>query len=314
MSVSLVTEVVGRVFDVQRFSIHDGPGIRTTVFLKGCPLRCLWCHNPEAKAGGRQLSYLAQHCIACGTCVEACPRGAHSLDTAGLHRFDRSRCETCGACVEGCWSGALEMVGRDATVAQVLAEVLRDRPFYEHSGGGLTISGGEPLAQLEFTAALLAAAKAEGLHTAIETCGLADWPACERLLGLVDLFLFDLKEMDEERHVTFTAGPLPPIVDNLRRLHDAGAAILVRLPLIPTLNARPDHLARVAELVRSLPRLLGVEIMPYHRLGEAKRERLGLPPAPTIEPPSSDTVAQWAATLRELGVRVVNLVAQPSRL
>ncbi|MCC7490965.1 MAG: glycyl-radical enzyme activating protein [Fimbriimonadaceae bacterium] len=298
------TPLRGRVFDVQRFSIHDGPGIRTTVFLKGCPLRCVWCHNPEAVSRGPQLSYLAARCIACGACVEVCPQGAHTL-VGERHRFDRAQCEVCGACAAACCTQALELVGRDATVDEILDEVLRDRIFYDSSGGGMTLSGGEPLAQLEFAAALLTAARRAGVATAVETCGYVPPAHLEQVRPLVDLFLFDLKETDPARHAAWCGQEPARILANLQALHDRGAAIWLRLPLVPGLNARPDHFAAVAAQVRALPRLQAVEVMPYHRLGSAKRERLGLPATDAgLEPPSAELVADWIAALRALGVPV----------
>jgi len=300
---------VGRVFDIQRFAIHDGPGIRTTVFLKGCPLRCLWCHNPESGESALQLSNVPANCIACGACVAACPNGAHTMDAEGRHHFDRSDCTVCGACVAECHAQALQMVGRDTTAGDALAEVLRDRPFYETSGGGMTLSGGEPLAQPEFSHALLAGAKAAGLHCAVETCGLAPWDDYERLLPLVDLWLYDLKAPDSERHRELTGAPNEPILRNLRGLHEAGASILVRLPTVPEVNDQPERWQLAADLSRELPRLLGFEIMPYHRLGSGKRERLGLPPeAQAFSTPSRELVAEWVQGLRALGVTVVNEV------
>jgi pyruvate formate lyase activating enzyme len=299
--------VSGRIFDVQRFSIHDGPGIRTTVFLKGCPLRCLWCHNPEAVSREIQLGFSAARCLRCGSCAEACPHGGHHFDPERGHTLDRAACDVCGRCVEACQARALELIGRDAGVEQVLAEVLRDRAFYETSGGGLTLSGGEPLAQLEFSTALLAAAKAAGLHTAVETCGAVPWPSFEAVRGLVDLWLFDLKESDPERHREFTGASNRQILANLAQLHDSGARILARLPLVPGLNARPEHLRAVAQLVEGLPGLVGVEVMPYHRLGLAKRQRLGLAADGfEAQAPEVGEVAAWVAQLRALGAPVIN--------
>lgn len=307
MSSTTESAVLGRIFDVQRFSIHDGPGIRTTVFLKGCPLRCLWCHNPEAVGRSVQLSFTAQRCILCGACADACEHHGHRFDPEQGHTLDRSDCEVCGQCVEVCYARALELVGRDATPEDVLAEVLRDRAFYETSGGGMTLSGGEPLAQIEFSNALLAAAKREHLHTAVETCGAVPWERFEVVLPFVDLWLFDVKESDAELHREFTGLSNERIVDNLTSLHEAGATILVRLPLIPGLNARDEHFRGVAEVVSRLPRLLGVEVMPYHRLGVAKRDRLGLPEDGfEATAPDKAEVAEWVAALRGLGLTVVN--------
>jgi pyruvate formate lyase activating enzyme len=299
--------VQGTIFEIQRFSIHDGPGIRTTVFLKGCPLGCLWCHNPEGQSSQQQLSYLPQKCIACGNCIRACPHGAHMM-VDSVHQFYRSQCQLCGDCTKECWSQALEMVGRKMTTAEVLAEVLRDLPFYQNSGGGMTLSGGEPLAQLEFTRALLQSAKQAGLNTAIETCAFTRFSAFTQVMPWVDLFLFDIKDMDNTHHIEYTGKPNTVILSNLRQLHDSGARVLLRLPIIPGYNDRPDHFTRLAELVKSLPDLVGVEIMPYHRLGNSKRERFGLPHSMPAEIPAADpaTLAGWLNRLAELGVVTLN--------
>lgn len=297
----LATGVRGRVFSVQRFSIHDGPGIRTTVFLKGCVLRCLWCHNPESQAPGSEISFQPDKCIGCGYCVRTCPEGAHAFAEGGRHTYDRGRCVRCGACTTECYAGALERVGEDRTVPEVLAEVLADRPFYGDVGG-LTLSGGEPLLQIDFAEALLQAARDEGVHTCVETCGSLPWDRLARVRELVDLFLWDCKDTREEAHRELTGAPLAPILANLRRLHDLDATILLRCPLVPGVNATEAHFAGLAELCRELPRLTGVELMPYHRLGSEKQARLGLTAQPTFEVPSPETVAAWRERLLELGV------------
>lgn len=297
----------GLVFDIQKFSIHDGPGIRTTVFLKGCPLRCVWCHNPESQSSRPELSFLPEKCIGCGACLRVCPRGAHTLED-GRHVLRRDLCEVCGTCTRECFSGALELTGRTMTVDAVLAEVWKDRAFYAHSGGGMTLSGGEPLLQPDFSEALLAAAKAEGIHGCVETCGFANPDRIDRIAKRADLFLYDLKETDDARHRACTGAPLGPVLANLRRLYDLGAQIILRLPVVPTLNDRPEHFAAVARLTAEMPRLVGVEVMPYHRFGLGKRTRFGLPENGTqeIEPPDTSTVRRWLDALNGLGVRVLN--------
>ena len=299
--------MTGTVFEIQRFAIHDGPGIRTTVFLKGCPLRCLWCHNPEGVSGEPALSFVASKCIGCRYCLRACERGAHVMQD-GAHTLDRGKCVACGACAVECYAEALELVGWPMTVEEVMAEVRADKPFYDQSGGGMTISGGEPLQQIDFTETLLKAAAEEGIHRCVETCGQADWTRVERIRGLVDLFLYDIKETDPARHAEFTGVSNERILDNLRRLHGAGAAIRLRLPLIPGVNARDDHLRAVGALCRELPGIEGVEIMAYHRLGESKRERLGSPPGELadLDAPGADAVAAWKDLLREAGARVID--------
>lgn len=297
--------MTGRIFDIQRFSLHDGPGIRTTVFLKGCPLRCRWCHNPESVDGAPVLSYAANRCLRCGACAGRCGRGVHVVDAAaGRHGVERTLCIACGRCTEVCPGRALEVVGRPMEVDDVLTVVLRDEPFYATSGGGLTVSGGEPLAQPAFTRELLAAARRSGLHTAMETSGAAPWRVVAAVVPHVDLFLFDIKETDPDRHRAATGSGNGEILANLRRLHDEGASVRLRLPLVPGLNLRPEHLEGVLALVAGLPRLAGADLLPYHPYGQSKRARFGLgdDPLQDTPAPNPDLMRQWANHLRLAGV------------
>ena len=308
------TEPLGRVFDIQRFSLHDGPGIRTTVFLKGCPLRCLWCHNPEGLRATPQVSFLPEKCMACGECVRTCPNGAHHLTPAAAdgsaleHLYDRDSCQLCGKCTENCDTGTLEFVGRSMTVSEVMKEVGQDRAFYASSGGGLTISGGEPLAQIGFTVALLRAAREQGIHRCLETSGFASWERFRPLLLLVNLFLFDCKETDAERHREYTGQPNELILENLRLLHEAGAKIQLQCPITPGFNDREDHFAGIVALARSLPRLEGVRLLPYHPLGKSKLARFGLTSSDRLpsQPFDQTLLDRWTSWLLDHGVRVLN--------
>jgi pyruvate formate lyase activating enzyme len=297
-------DVAGWIFDLQRFSIHDGPGIRTTVFLKGCPLRCRWCHNPEGVSPRPQLSFMPDRCIGCGRCLKVCPQGAHQV-AEGRHWLLREKCLVCGACAAECHAKALEIVGRQVTVREVLDEVLRDRPVYETSHGGMTLSGGEPTMQIEFAEALLREAKGQGLHTCIETSGASEWERLERLRPWVDLWLFDWKETDPARHRELTGVSNERIAGNLRRLDGAGAAIVLRCPIVPGLNDRDDHFAGIARLAGELRHVLGVELTPYHRLGEGKLKRFGLEDSDraSAEAPKPEQVEEWK---RKVGAKVVS--------
>lgn len=300
--------MIGRIFDIQRFSIHDGPGIRTTVFLKGCPLRCLWCGNPESIPFEPSLSYLKDRCIRCAACVPICPAHALSLpDGDAKVVLDRKRCTNCGKCVKECDPKALELVGRDTSVAEVMAVVRRDTAYYEESGGGMTLSGGEPLFQPDFAESLLMTAKSAGLHTCVETSGSARWSVMEKLRPMVDLWLYDIKETDPQRHIQFTGLSCSLILANLKRLHDAGATILLRCPIIPQHNDREEHLAAVARLCKRYPRLQGVELLPYYNLWRAKLDRFGLTSRlpDSVKPPSRESMDRWKKFLRDRGVKVV---------
>lgn len=267
--------VKGRLFDIQRFSVHDGPGIRTSVFLKGCPLRCLWCHNPEGISTKPVISYDARKCAACGACARACPE-RHSVQN-GQHVYNRAGCNGCGACAEACLFEALELAGREATVDEVMDTVRRDLPFYR-GVGGLTITGGEPTLQADFATALAAAAQAEGISVCVETCGYSPGHALLALAAYTDLFLFDIKETDAVRHKAYTGVDPAPIISNLRALDAAGHAVMLRCPMIPGFNDRPEHMEGIAAIANTLSNVRGIELMPYHPLGKGKAERFGLAP------------------------------------
>jgi len=303
--------MTGRIFDLQRFSIHDGPGIRTSVFFKGCPLRCLWCHNPEGIDPKPQLTFVPDKCIGCGECVKTCPETALARNQTGRAVLDRARCTACGACAPACDAQALEMVGRDVSVEEVMAVALRDRDYYAASDGGLTLSGGEPLAQPEFAEALLSAAKAEQLHSVVETSGFAEWKHLERLLPLVDLWLYDYKETDPRLHASFIGESNQRILENVRALARAGARLLLRCPMVPEYNARREHLDGIAALAGQLRNLAGVELLPYHRLGQSKLRRFGFTtrmPA-SVRPPDKAMIDSWNTHLRGRGVRLVGALA-----
>lgn len=262
------------VFDIEKFAVHDGPGIRTTVFLKGCPLHCLWCHNPESQRREKEIFFTPEKCIGCGWCFKVCPKHCHIAGET--HLFDRADCIHCGACTEKCYAGALELAGKDMAVDEVLAEVLKDKVFYENSSGGMTLSGGEPMVHFEFILELLQKAKAAGLHTCIETCGYAPWEQYEKILPYIDLFLYDIKATDPEKHREFTGVTNELILENLRKIDEAGGKSILRCPLIPGVNDGEEHLLAIAKLAESLNNVQEINLEPYHPLGVNKSARLGV--------------------------------------
>jgi pyruvate formate lyase activating enzyme len=293
--------LTGMIFDIQRASMHDGPGIRTAVFLKGCPLRCLWCHNPESQSRKLDISFRPEACSTCGSCVNTCQRGAHKIVEA-VHVYDRTLCDQCGECTDTCLYEALKLAGQVVTVERVMETVRRDRLFYEQSGGGLTITGGEPMLQPEFTLGLLQAARAEGFHTCLDTSGWASQHAFEQVLPFVDLFLFDYKATDPVAHKTLTGVSNELILANLDFLARQSASIRLRCPLIPGVNDTPEHLKGIAALHRRYPGLEGIDLMPYHNVGNSKYERYGLEnPLPDVMTTDEPTKQTWLKTLHSMG-------------
>jgi choline trimethylamine-lyase activating enzyme len=274
--------VTGRIFDIQKFSVHDGPGIRTLVFFKGCPLQCSWCSNPEGISSETTLFWARERCISCGACVEVCHHGVHRLvETAEGQRqvLDRTAsCQGCGQCVAVCPTGALRSAGREVSVREVMDDVVKDSAFYANSGGGLTLGGGEPTHQPEFAQQLLMAAKREQIHTAMETCAFTPWENFERLLPLLDLLLVDIKHMESQAHVEITGVSNGLILDNIRRLLRANVPVIVRLPLVPGVSDG-ESLRSALDFVRRNDReglVQRIDIIPYHRWGVEKYARLGL--------------------------------------
>lgn len=294
----------GRIFNIMKYSIHDGPGIRTTVFLQGCPLSCEWCHNPESQFFGQALMFSPERCIGCGQCLEVCPHGAIRFSD-GQMRYDRERCRVCGACAKVCHSGARELVSREVSTSEVLAEIEKDLIFYDESGGGVTFSGGEALMQPGFLRELLLKCRQKEIHTAVETCGFVKREYLEEIAPYVNLFLYDLKHMDNQIHRRFTNAPNELILENLRWLVENHKGVVIRIPIIPGVNDDQDNIRRTGEFVASLKRVSTVHILPYHKAGAEKYRRLGLSyKLPGLEPPSQEHMQEIKALLEEYGMTV----------
>jgi pyruvate formate lyase activating enzyme len=301
----------GTVFNIQRYSIHDGAGIRTLVFLKGCPMRCLWCCNPESQRGAPDLGFIESRCVgaeSCGSpCIAACHVGAIRLNEKGKAIIERSGCDVCGKCAGACKKGALKVVGRDMTVAQVMSEVEKDRPFYRRSGGGVTVGGGEPLAQYQFTAELLEAAHGAYLHTALETCGHAPWPHFAVVLQHVDLIQFDIKHMDAARHRELTGQSNELILDNLRKVRSIKDPrdVIIRIPVVPGCNDSEENIRATAGFAAGLG-FRQIELVPYHRLGASKYAQYGMTyPLAGCEQPAEADLARLREVVRVSGATEV---------
>ncbi|MBN1218598.1 MAG: glycyl-radical enzyme activating protein [Anaerolineae bacterium] len=294
----------GIVFDIKKFSIHDGPGIRTTVFFKGCPLNCWWCHNPESQAMGPERVFRETRCIDCGACLAVCPQGAISSNGDGIVT-DNEQCVLCGACVDACYAEARQMIGREMTVSQVMADIEKDIAFYDESGGGVTFSGGEPLSQRDFLLALLQACRAKDIHTVVDTSGFATWQTFDRIRPYVNLFLYDLKLMDDADHQKFTGVSNQLILQNLQLLSQAGHHLIVRLPIVPGINDDQQNIWQIGAFVAALPQAHPIELLPYHHIGTDKYRRLHKSyQLVNLQPPSVERMSQIAEVFRKFNLHV----------
>ena len=293
------------VTNIQGYSIHDGPGIRTVVFIKGCPLRCRWCANPENLVSHIQTGFIQKLCQNCGRCINACPNGA-IVPGDGQYRIQRERCISCGKCVESCYYDALVTYGKEKTSEEVFRAVRKDKMFYDQSGGGVTVSGGEALSQAEFTLALLKRFKAEGLHTALDTTGFAQWEKIEAVLPYVDLFLYDLKHMDSEKHRKMVAVPNEPILENALKIAEAGGKFQIRIPVIPMFNEDEENIRATAEFCCRLKDAVEViQLLPYHNMGVSKYQRISDEPAVEAVPPSEEKMQKLRDIMASYGLNVV---------
>jgi pyruvate formate lyase activating enzyme len=294
----------GRIFNIQRFSVEDGPGIRTTLFMKGCPLACPWCSNPESQKVASELAFIRSLCNDCGRCVTACEPGAISLVEGGGVAIDRERCDRCGDCVPACAFNGLKIFGREISVEEALREIKKDELYYRNSGGGVTASGGEPLRQAEFVAAFFEGCRQAGIHTTLDTCGYAFRSDLERVLPHTDLVLFDLKLIDNDTHMEVVKAPNTPILDNAKIVADSPVPMIVRIPLIPGLTETDANLRAITRFVSELgDGVSAVNLLPYHRFGMSKYEMLAEDyELSDLTPPSEERLEAVVAVFDSLGL------------
>lgn len=294
----------GLVFDIKHFSIHDGPGLRTTVFLKGCPLSCWWCHNPESQSPRMEMLLRDNRCIHCGACVETCPHDAIQW-LNGEPVTDRAICAQCGTCEAVCYAEARERVGREMTVEDVMAALEREIAFYDESHGGVTFSGGEPLWQPDFLFELLQACKSREIHTALDTSGCAAWATLDRVRPFVDLFLYDLKLTDDDKHREYTGVSNRSILSNLQALSAGGHNVIIRVPIIPGINDDDETVQQLGAFAGALPHVQGVDLLPYHHIAIDKYLRLNKPYRLfETRQPSAERLTQIAQMLQAFNLSV----------
>ncbi|KJS19781.1 MAG: hypothetical protein VR72_17325 [Clostridiaceae bacterium BRH_c20a] len=265
----------GKIINIQRFSIHDGPGIRTVIFMKGCPLKCLWCSNPESQKFNAELTFSKNYCQNCGSCIPTCQLGALKI-REGLLEIDRKRCNNCGECVVACSNNALKKIGKDYTVSEVIKEIKKDQAYYRRSGGGVTLSGGEVSAQPRFAVELLKESHLHGYNTCIETCGYQKWDILSRIIEETDLVFYDLKVLDPQKHKIFTGIDNSLIIHNLLKLSNLNKPFVLRMPIIPSLNTNKHDLKQFSDFVTTLKNIIRLELIPYHNYGVYKYESLDI--------------------------------------
>ena len=298
-----VPMTTGIIFNIQRYSIHDGPGIRTTVFLKGCPLNCWWCQNPESQLSGQEMVFWEDRCIGCGVCSLNCPSGAIQMENK-KPVTDKNKCNLCGECSRICPTQAREMIGEKLTAEEIIKEVEKDLVFYEESGGGVTFSGGEPLEQPELLESLLICCQKKKIHTAVDTSGYISWEILNKIHSKVNLFLYDLKIMNSERHKKYTGVSNELILENLKKLSSVHNNIFVRFPVIPGINDDYQNIKEMGEFLSSL-KVTQVNLLPYHYIGVDKYKRLGKTyKLVTTQPPSEEKLSEVSAILRKFNLKV----------
>lgn len=297
--------MTGRIFDIKKFAIHDGDGIRSTVFFKGCPLKCVWCHNPEGISFKGELQYIENKCLNCGACVNECDYGAHRMENL-THKFDRKLCIACGKCAKNCLGEALVYCGKEMSVDEVLDIVIQDRKFYLNSGGGVTLSGGECLCQADFCAGLLKRLKEYDINCNIDTCGYVDKIAIDKVAPYTDVFLYDIKHIDSRLHKKYTGVPNEKIIENLKYINSLNKKIEVRIPLIPGVNDDAETINKIGELLSKIGKLVKVRVLPYNNLAGSKYEILGIENTmPKTEPPTREKLQETVDILKTYGINAV---------
>lgn len=290
------------IFNIQKFSIHDGPGIRTTVFFKGCPLQCIWCHNPESQNSGKEILYDKNKCTLCGSCIKICQNNAIELKDNDLET-NMDKCTFCSDCTVCCINSARQIAGKEYTVDEVMKEVLKDRVFYKNSKGGVTLSGGEPLIYAAFVEELLMELKKENIHTAVDTCGAVDFKVLERISKYTDLFLYDIKSMDEEKHILYTGVSNKNIINNLINLSKIHNNINLRLPIIEGINADENHIFEILKLIKNT-NIKKINLLPYHDIAMHKYEKLGRKYYEYMKRPADEKLKRYIDIIEKEGYRV----------
>ncbi len=290
-----------KIFEIKRFAVHDGDGIRTTVFLKGCPLKCVWCHNPEGIGFKPQIAFYSDKCIGCGECAAVCPSGAHVMTNEG-HVFDREKCISCGKCAEVCLGNALNFYGREMSADELMEVLLEDRAFYENSGGGVTLSGGECLMQADFCAELLKKLKDNNINTAVDTCGFVRRDAIEKVMPYTDVFLYDVKAFDSDVHTKCTGHPNDIILDNLRYIDSCAKAIEIRIPFVPGYN--DGEIEKIGEFLSELKHVKKVRVLPYHNYAGSKYRALEMKNTLPESLPSDDQLKLAESILRKYNLNI----------
>ena len=291
-----------KIFEIKRFAVHDGDGIRTTVFFKGCPLKCVWCHNPEGIASKSELAYYSHKCISCGECLSVCPTGAHSIEN-DIHIFKREKCIACGKCADACLGNALTLYGQETTVDELLPILLQDKEFYDNSEGGVTLSGGECLLYADFCCELLKKLKENGVRTAVDTCGFVSKSALDKVMPYTDIFLYDIKAFTEETHKKCTGYSNKQILENLLYLDHHSCKTEIRIPYVPNYNS--EEIEKIGMFLSKLKHITKVRILPYHNYANSKYKSLDMESTLPKTLPTEEEIAKAILTLKTYNVNAI---------